>query len=364
MDFARDEDQRAVEELAGRILTELVTDDELKKLDRAGTWLHERAWAELAGAALLGLSLPEDIGGSGFSVMELCDVARHVGRVVAPLPFVPATFGAAWALATYGASEHRALLEGLLAGGSRVAVAVEEAGNRNLLLPTVTATATGKLSGVKTGVVDAAGSAFAVVTATGPDGPSLFLLDLRADGVRLEPQRNTDGTPMALVRLEGARAVELGGGASGLSMLLERLRLGYAAEALGVCERAIEITAEYTRSRKQFGVPIGMFQAVKQRIADAYIQRSALEVSVLRAAWLVAAGQPADQEIAIASWWAAEAGHGVTTAAQHLHGGMGFDRDYSIHRYFLRAKRLEFCLGSAPELLAELGDRIADPGAH
>ena len=79
-----------------------------------------------------------------------------------------------------------------------------------------------------------------------------------------------------------------------------------------------------------------------------------------RAAWLLAEGSDASRELAVASWWAAEAGHVVTTAAQHLHGGMGFDRDYPIHRYFLRAKRLEFTLGSAPEHLAELGDQLAE----
>lgn len=360
MDFALDEDQKSIDELVGKMLAELVTDDEIKKLERDGRWMHERAWSELANAALLGLSLPEEAGGSGFTVVELCNVARHCGRVVAPIPFVPATFGAAWALAHYGGSEQAALLAGLLGGEAIVTVAIEEPTNRNLLLPTLTATADDKLIGTKTSVVAGMTASHAIVTATGPDGPSLFVVALDGPGVERESQLATDGTPMAMVSFDGARATALGGGANGVSDLVNRLRLGYAAEALGVCDRAIEITAEYTRTRKQFHVPIGTFQAVKQRIADAYIQRAALEVSVLRAAWLVANGRDADEEVNIAGWWACEAGHGVTTAAQHLHGGMGFDRDYPIHRYFLRAKRLEFTLGSAPEHLAELGDIFAE----
>ncbi|MFT6399804.1 MAG: acyl-CoA dehydrogenase [Bradymonadia bacterium] len=363
MEFALTEDQASIDELAGKMLTELVTDDSLKALDRDGQWFHAEAWAALADAQLLGLSLPEDVGGTGFGVVELSLLARHAGRVVAPLPLIPMIFGSAWALASYGDDDVRAdVLSPLLAGKSFVALALEESNNRNLLAPVTSASEGDKITGSKTGVVMGAESSHAVVSAHGPAGPSLYLVSLAQDGVTQAAQRSTDGTPSSLIEFDGATAIELGGGLNALSQLVERVRLGVCAETLGVCDTAISMTAEYTRTRKQFRVPIGMFQAVKQRIADAYIDRGALEVTTLKAACLIADGGDAGRAVSIASMWAADAGHRVVCAAQHLHGGMGFDRDYAIHRYFLRAKRLEFTFGSAPEHLAELGDRIADDG--
>ena len=360
MEFALTEDQAAIDELAGKMLAELVTDDSLKTLDRDGEWLHRDGWAALAQAGLLGLSIPEQAGGAGFGFMELALLARHVGRTVAPLPLVPMIFGSAWALGAFGDDGVRdGLLGPLLRGERFVALAIEEPANRNLLSPTVVVDDSGAISGTKTGVVFAEGASHAVVSASGTDGASLFVVDLEQEPVRLGAQRNTDGTPQSMVHFDGATATELGGGLNGVSQLVDRVRLGLVFETLGVCDQALALTSEYTRTRKQFRMPIGMFQAVKQRIADAYIERGALEVTALRAASLMDAGEDAGRAIAVASIWATDSGHGVTTAAQHLHGGMGFDRDYAIHRYFLRAKRLEFTLGSAPEHLAELGDRLA-----
>ncbi len=363
MQFALTEDQAAIDELAGKMLGEMVTDDSLKALDREVTWLHADAWAALADAQLLGLSIPEEAGGAGFGVVELTLLARNAGRVVAPMPLVPMIFGSAWVLASFGDERVRAdVLTPLLAGKSFVALGLEEPNNRNLLAPITSASDGDKLTGAKTGVVMGAESAHAVVSAHGPAGPSLYLVSLDQDGVTQSAQRSTDGTPSTLIEFDGASSIELGGGLNALATLVERVRLGVCAETLGVCDTAISMTAEYTRTRKQFRVPIGMFQAVKQRIADAYIDRAALEVTTLKAACLLADGSDAGRAVSIASMWAADAGHRVVCAAQHLHGGMGFDRDYAIHRYFLRAKRLEYTFGSAPEHLAELGDRLADAG--
>ena len=116
-------------------------------------------------------------------------------------------------------------------------------------------------------------------------------------------------------------------------------------------ERALELTAEYARSREQFGRPIGSFQAVAQRLADAYIDVEAVGLTMWQAAWLLAAGRPGDPEVgaavASAKFWAADAGHRVAHTAVHVHGGMGIDTSYPLHRYFVAAKRAEFTLGGA-----------------
>jgi alkylation response protein AidB-like acyl-CoA dehydrogenase len=108
-------------------------------------------------------------------------------------------------------------------------------------------------------------------------------------------------------------------------------------------------------------VPIGTFQAVQQRAGDGYIDLAAIRSTFWQAAWRTANGETASREIAIAAFWAADGGHRIVSAAQHIHGGMGFDRDYPLHRNYLQFKQCEFALGGASALLAELGDLIAAP---
>ena len=125
----------------------------------------------------------------------------------------------------------------------------------------------------------------------------------------------------------------------------------------------MRLTAEYTKTREQFDRPIATFQAVGQRAADAYIDAEAIRLTAWQAAWRLAAGLPAAAEVAVAKFWAAEGGQRVVHAAQHLHGGIGVDRDYPLHRYFLWAKQLELTLGGATAQLLRLGALLADEPA-
>ena len=118
-------------------------------------------------------------------------------------------------------------------------------------------------------------------------------------------------------------------------------------------------TAAYTTERKQFGRPIATFQGVALRIADAYVDVQAMRASLTEAAWRLSEGLPADAEVASAKWWACRGGQRVVHSAQHLHGGIGADIDYPIHRYFLWARQLELTLGGAGRQLAKLGEEIA-----
>ena len=135
--------------------------------------------------------------------------------------------------------------------------------------------------------------------------------------------------------------------------------VGLCALQLGVVERSLELTSEYAQSRVQFGQPIGSFQAVAQRLADAYIDVEAVRLTMWQAAWRLSAGLPCDTEIATAKFWAADAGHRVAHTAVHVHGGVGIDVDYPLHRYFTVAKRCEFALGRATAQLRRIGAALA-----
>ncbi|MCA9506771.1 MAG: hypothetical protein KC616_27030, partial [Myxococcales bacterium] len=166
-------------------------------------------------------------------------------------------------------------------------------------------------------------------------------------------QRLTNDEPHGQITLSGVSAERVGG-ADAVAFLCDRVELGLCAEQLGVAETALKLTSTYVATRKQFGVPIGSFQAVSHRAADAYIDIRAMQATLWQAAWRLAEGRPAERELAIARIWAADGGHRVVSAAQHLHGGMGFDRDYPLHRFFLATKRIEFTLGGAAAHLETL----------
>jgi len=130
-----------------------------------------------------------------------------------------------------------------------------------------------------------------------------------------------------------------------------------------VCEAAIKMAAEYTSERVQFGKPLSAFQGAEIRAADAFIDTEAIRVTMLQAAWKLDTGREASSDVLVAKWWASEAGQRVVHNVQHLHGGMGADIDYPVHRYFLWGKQIEDMLGGASATLHRLGRRLAEANA-
>jgi acyl-CoA dehydrogenase len=207
----------------------------------------------------------------------------------------------------------------------------------------------------------------------------VFLVESSDDGVEIAPQKLTDSRNGAVeadagrlvldgVRVDDSRVLgEPGQRGDVAGWLVARGTVGLCAMQAGVAGRALELTAQYARSREQFGRPIGSFQAVAQRLADAYIDVEAVWLTMWQAAWLHATRPQDDAEaaaaVATAKFWAADAGHRVAHTAVHVHGGTGIDASYVLHRYFTAAKRAEFTLGGATEQLRRLGDLIATEGA-
>ena len=153
------------------------------------------------------------------------------------------------------------------------------------------------------------------------------------------------------------------GDADALAWLSTNRTLGHAAFQLGVLERALELTADYARTREQFDRPIGSFQAVSARLADDYIEIKGLRLAIVQASWRLSEDLPADVEVATAAFWAAEAGHRVAHTTVHVHGGVGIDMDHPVHRYFLTAKQVEFALGGATAQLLQICRELADTPA-
>jgi alkylation response protein AidB-like acyl-CoA dehydrogenase len=361
MDFSFSEDQDALRELTRKILGDLVTPERIGAIEKSDEWFDRELWAELAKANLLGAGLPEAQGGSGWGFFEVCLLLQEQGRAVAPLP-LHGTLVAALAIARFGSeSQRERWLPGVAAGEVVLGAALADDGNDDLRAPVVRAVSEAdgaRLTGVKIHAESVGWVDRILVTATDDAGRAgAYLVDPRADGVSLERQQGTHYAPVWWVTLQGAPAEPLAG--ADVGWISDRAITGLCALQLGVSERALEMTASYGREREQFDRPIGSFQAFHQRAADAYVQAEAIRLTVWQAASRLDREEDPGDAVAVAKFWAAEGGQFVGYAAQHLHGGIGMDVDYPLHRYYMWAKHLELSLGSANRALAQLGATAA-----
>ncbi|MFD0899757.1 acyl-CoA dehydrogenase family protein [Actinomadura sediminis] len=348
MDFTLGEELEAVRDLARQILTDHTTPERLRAAETTG--VDEPLWKELAAAGLLGVALPESAGGAGLGVSGLAILLEEQGRTVAPVPLWPAL------VAGLTLAEHGTCPQEIADGTLRYTLALEEFGLREPSEPSCRAVPDGdgwRLTGTKAVVPSASAARRMLVSATGPDGPALFAADTDAPGAAWENTRTTTHDVAGTVTLDAAPAERLGDGALATALRLTRIAL--AAVQLGVAEGALRMTADYLAGREQFGRPLGTFQAVQHQLADSYIEIDALRVCLWHAISLVTAGEDADQATLVAKWWSDEGGLNVVHRTQHLHGGIGVDVDYPIHRYFLWGKQISGTLGGASADLALLG---------
>jgi len=373
MDFAFSEEQEAIRALAGEILAAEMTQERLRAAERDAAWLDAALWKKLAEANLLGVAIPEAYGGMGMGVIELCVLLEQVGRAVAPGPWLATLVHGALPLAEFGTdAQKQAWLPRVAAGAAQLAAALEDAGSAEGAPPATRARREGAgvvLDGAKRAVAGAGFADVLLLPASDDRGVGIHLVSPRAPGVSLSASVTSSGEPLFDVTLRGVRvddAARLGGpnadGAAILRWLAPRAHTAVAALQAGVSERALRITADYVKERVQFGVPIGSFQAVQHREADGFIDLEAMRWTLWQAAWRLAAGLPAEREAEVAKVWAADGGSRIANASLHLHGGLGSDVDYPIHRYFLWSKTLELQGGGASATLARLGRDLARSG--
>lgn len=371
MNFELSEEQVAVRDLAAQVFTGSVDVDRVKAIEASDDRIDEALWRELADAGLLGIALPEAYGGSGLGLVEACLVLQQLGRVVAPVPYWATVMTAALPIAEFGAADQQARwLPGVASGDVVLTAALAEAGVNDPLAPQVRATpdADGdgdgwRLDGFKPSVPAAHLAARVLVPAATLDGVGLFLVDPASDGVRAERAVTTNREVHSHLQFSDAPAERLGDdrvAERALAATVDRALLGLCALQLGVCEAAIRFAAEYTSQRMQFGKPLSAFQGAEIRAADAFIDTEAIRVTMLQAAWKLDTGREASTDVLVAKWWASDAGQRVVHHVQHLHGGMGADIDYPVHRYFLWGKQIEAMLGGASATLHRLGRRLAE----
>ncbi len=369
MDFSFTEEQDAVRELAAQILGDQATTDRVKAVEATDDRVDWDLWSGLADAGLLGIALPTEHGGSGLGLIELALLWEQQGRVVAPVPLWATLALGARPLATFGSPDQaRTWLPRVISGEAVLTAALGEPGENDPFHPGVVARPDGdgwRLSGAKPSVPAGHLAERVLVPARTTDGVTVFLVDPAASGVSRERVEITSRQIHAEITFDevalGAADVvgEPGGGEQVIASMFGEAVVGLSALTLGVGASALEQAAAYTSQREQFGRPLSTNQGVALRAADAYIDLEAIRGTLWQAAWCLDAGRPAVEEVSVARWWAAEGGHRVVHATQHLHGGIGADVDYPIHRHFLWGQYLAGELGGASWHLARLGREIA-----
>ncbi|MGW6013807.1 acyl-CoA dehydrogenase family protein [Streptomyces sp. NPDC055210] len=373
MDFTFTEEQQAAVEAAKAVFAGVAPDGVPSPALTAGAVADDFdrvLWSRLADADLLSLLLDARHGGAGLDAVALCLVLRESAKVLARVPLLEST-AAAVAVQTYGGEELKTdLLERAGRGELVLTVAANgRTGHDGAELAVTARQEDGAwvLDGLQTAVPWARNADFVLVPAlsTGTGRSVLALVPRDQQGATLAEQISTTGELLGELHLDSVRipARDVIDADGAWEWLRNLLATGTCALALGLGERVLDMTSEYTGKREQFGFPVATFQAVAVQAADRYIDLRAMEATLWQAAWRISTGAggalPASGDVAVAKVWASEGVRRVVQTAQHLHGGFGADTDYSLHRYHAWAKHLELSLGPAAAHEEALGDLLA-----
>jgi len=368
MDFSPDEGIAELRDLIDLVLRNGTTQERLRARERGGAPMDEALWQDIARSGALAAALPEDAGGMGYGIAAVTAIAEAQGRHVAPVPLWTSLVAAR---AVQRGGLH-ALAMSAAEGEAIIALALEETAGWSIASPGTRAESSPdgswRLTGIKTMVAGHRAATQALVSATTPDGPSVFLIERGDDaawaGAAWDAVDTTDLLGSGVLHLDRTPAVIVGD-QDAFGILRREAELALAAVLIGVGDGALELAARYTSGREQFGRPIGSFQAVQQSLADCWIALDAARMTLLQALSDHDLEDPrASRSAAVASWWARRAAADTVYRAQHVHGGMGVDIDYPVHRYFLWGRQLSSTFGNEETVLERLGDDLALHGAR
>jgi alkylation response protein AidB-like acyl-CoA dehydrogenase len=375
VNFDYDSEQSALREAVAGLLGRAYGGDQRREVVAADPGFDEKTWARLAEMGVLGLPFAEEDGGMGAGPVEVAIVAEEIGRVLAPEPFVEAVVLAGGLVAAVGTGAQRGEILGALAEGSLLpAFAHAEPGTRwSDGARAVTATDDGgtwRLTGVKEPVLNGARADLLVVSAAAEGGTRLFVVRPDAEGLTRTGYRTHDGGRAARVSFESTPAEPLGEGAAdrteAIARALAEARIAYAHEAIGAMDTALRTTAEYLKTRKQFGVTLNKFQALTFRAADMYVSLELARSTALWASMVIDAGGDVVTAADRARLQTSRAGRHIGTEAIQLHGGIGMTAEYTVGHYTSRLTAIDHVLGdgdwAADRLARSVGEHpTVDP---
>jgi alkylation response protein AidB-like acyl-CoA dehydrogenase len=359
--FAFTDEQEKFRSEIRRFLKDRSPTTEVRRLMATAEGYDPTVWRQLSEElALPGIHIPEQYGGAGFGMVELCIVTEELGRALLCAPYFSTAVLAANAVLNAGTEAQKSALLPEIANGQRLATlaVTEPDGNWDPGGTTAVATPDGhgyRLDGVKSYVVDGHLADVVIVAArlpktVGREGLALFTLDANAGGVQRRLLESMDPTrKIALIELRGAQATLLGDpgdGAQAIFRTLDQAAIALANEMVGGAQTMLDSTVSYAKLRVQFGRTIGSFQAIKHRLADMLLNVELAKSAAYYAAQAAAVGDPEWPALASLAKAAVSETY-LHTAAEciQIHGGIGFTWDNDTHLWFKRAKSSEVFLG-------------------
>jgi alkylation response protein AidB-like acyl-CoA dehydrogenase len=345
MQFGLTESQEFLKDSARKFFAGECPSAEMRRLMETDTAYDATLWSKLTDQGYTGIIFPEEYGGVGLGKVELMLLMEEAGRALLPGPFFSTVVLAGTVLDAVGRPGHKEkYLAPICRGEVRSTVAILEAGASWDLRDIQLTAVNGKLNGEKFFVSDAAVADFLIVVARN----GVFVVDSKAPGLKISPMSGIDLTrKLSVVEFNNTPAEELGSGLN-LPRAFDIATAALAAELVGGMQRTLDVTVEYAKTRKQFGKPIGIFQAVQHQCADMYLETESSRSAVYYGGWALEENSPdAATAVSIAKMYCSDAARTVGNRGIQIHGGMGFTWENDLHLYYRRAKASETAFGDA-----------------
>lgn len=367
MDFSYSEMHIEIKNLALKLLTEMATVDHLKANEKNGPYIDQKIWKQCIESNLHSAAMPETLGGMDMDFLAVSLMCEAIGQSVASIPFIPCIVSAALPLVKHSKdSVVENILRDVVSGKILITTALIEPNNEDARFPSTTAYIMNDqwhVSGKKHCVPYAQHSQHVLLFAKANGKLWAGLIDPHNAACALTIQRSTSNEPQSALKMTNAPALCVAQDKEAellLKTVIAMTTVACCAMAIGVADKMMRLTGQYTSQREQFGMKIATFQSVAHRLADCYIDVECLKIMTQKAASDVAQGLYNSVSINMAKVWCGDVLHRVSQASQHMHGGTGIDKDYHLFRYCLWAKQLELTLGHSRIHLEMIGDRLAE----
>jgi len=366
MNFGLSESQRILKENARKFFVNECPMTEVRRIMETGDAFNAGLYRKMADQGFTGIIFPERYGGLGLGMVEMAVLLEEMGWALVPGPYFSSVLLAGAVIDAAGSeAQKQQYLTPIAEGRARATLAVlEGAGSWNI--DGISMKARGnKLNGEKLFVTDAATADFLVVIARDGNEQVIVVVDAKAPGVTITPLPAIDLTRRIYsVQFNNVSGEVLASGhtaRTALGKALEIAAVGLSAELTGGMQRGMEITVEYAKTRKQFGRPIGTYQAVQHQCADMYVWTESSRSAALYAAWMLDSGDAgAATAVSVAKMYASDAAREVASRTIQVHGGMGFTWENDCHLYYRRAKASEVMLGDATFHRDKIAQMVVD----
>ncbi len=374
MDLDFSEEQQMLREMARGVCNQYAPLETVRAMEDDPTGYPAEFWKQLAETGLLGIQLPEQYGGSGQSALEAAILYEELGRALAPSPHFVSSVLSAGLLKLAGSEEQRATWLPKIASGEAVLSPawLEPNGGFGPGGVQLTAARDGdrvRLRGVKRHVLFASSADRLLVLARSGKGErdvDVFAVDPNAEGIELSQQLSLASDTQYRVTFDDVRVPigdRIGPAHSGWNAWEEVMHDGMillAAQAMGGAERALQLTVEYAKERKQFDKPLGAFQAISHYLADAATLVDGGKTLIYEAAWARSQAKPVNRLAPMAKLFACQTYRDVTAMAEQVFGGVGFTVEYVIQLYFRRAKQLQIAWWDSRYLEERIAHTVLD----